>query len=295
MTRTIEPVTQGAEHVATTVRRFGLQRAGARPTLAEYGRRTWARRHFVLAFSTANNAVGYSSSVLGQAWQLLTPLFNAAVYYLIFGILLHTSRGVHNFIAFLVIGIFTFTYMQASAMAGSRAVSGNVTLTRVLAFPRVALPLSAVLVALQQFLFSTLILVPIVLVTGEPISWTWLLLVPAVALETAFCFGLACVFARLGSKVADTSQVLPFVLRTWMYGSGVFYSIDSFTHGHAHWVGVVLRTNPGSVFIELTRGALLSHVSITASQWWLAIGWSLALLVFGYVWFWQAEEAYGRD
>lgn len=281
--------------VADLVARYGLTRAGARPSLVSYSRQLWTRRHFVLSFAHANNAVGYSSSVLGQAWQLLTPLLNAAVFYLIFGVLLHTSRGVHNFIAFLVIGIFTFTYLQAGANGGSRAVSGNLALTRVLSFPRVVLPLSAVLVALQQLLFSMVVVIPIVLATGEPVSWTWLLLVPTFALETAFTFGLACATARLGARVADTSQVLPFVLRTWMYGSGVFYSIAGFAHGHAHWVGVVLQVNPGAVFVELARGALLSHAAITAAQWWLAVGWSVAVAVLGYVWFWRAEEAYGRD
>ena len=48
----------------------------------------------------------YTEARLGQLWQVLTPLLNAAVYYLIFGIILDTSRGVPNFPAFLITGIF---------------------------------------------------------------------------------------------------------------------------------------------------------------------------------------------
>ena len=62
----------------------GLQRAGARLPIGEYTRRLWERRWFVAAYSNASNAVGYQGSFLGQAWQLLTPMLNILVYYLIF-------------------------------------------------------------------------------------------------------------------------------------------------------------------------------------------------------------------
>ena len=101
---------ESTHDVAQLVERFHLQRAGARPPLADYTRQLWGRRAFILEFSRAKNAVGYSRSVLGQAWQVLTPLLNAGVYYLIFSVLLSTRRGVHNFIAFLVIGIFISTF-----------------------------------------------------------------------------------------------------------------------------------------------------------------------------------------
>ena len=149
--------------------------------------------------------------------------------------------------------------------------------------------------ALQQFAYSVIILVPVVLATGEPLRWTWLLLLPAMALQTLFCLGMAFVVARLGSKVHDTSVFLPFVLRTWMFGSGVFYSIRTFAQGHAHWVLLVLQWNPGFIFVDLAREALLTQQPHPPGQWWIASGWAVGLFVFGYLFFWQAEEEYGRD
>src|SRR5262245_19840591 len=64
----------------------GLQRAGARLPIDEYTRRLWQRRWFVWAYATASNSVGYERSFLGQAWQLLTPMLNILIYYLIFGL-----------------------------------------------------------------------------------------------------------------------------------------------------------------------------------------------------------------
>lgn len=272
-----------------------LRRAGARPAIMDYTRQLWGRRHFIRAFATANNAVGYSTSFLGQAWQLLTPLLNATVYYLIFGVLLHTDRGVHNFVAFLVIGIFVFSFTQSSMIGGARAISGNLQLTRVLRFPRAVLPVSATVVALQQLIYSLLILVPILLITGERPAWRWLLVIPAIALQTLFCLGLAFLIARIAAKVPDTSQVLPFLLRSWLYASGIFFSVTTFARGHAPWVRVVLEANPGAVYVTLVRDALLSRQVHFAHQWLLAGVWAVAVLGTGYVFFWTDEERYGHD
>jgi teichoic acid transport system permease protein len=280
--------------VAQLVSRYKLRRAGARPPIWQYTQDLWQRRHFITTFSTANNAVGYSESFLGQAWQLLTPLLNVGVYYLIFGVLLHTRRGVHNFIGFLVVGIFIFTYMQTATLNGAKSISANVALTRILHFPRAVLPVSSTLVALQRLLFSLVIMVPIVLITGEPLTWRWLLAIPAIALESLFCLGLAFIFARIGAKIPDTSQLLPFILRTWLYMSGVFYNVTVFGKGHAHWVKTVLEINPGFVYINLVRQAVMSHQPTSPHEWLLGVAWAVVILLAGYVYFWQAEEQYGR-
>src|ERR1700744_4398543 len=131
----------------------GLHRAGARLPVREYSRRLWQRRWFVAAYANASNAVGYERSFLGQAWQLLTPLLNIAVYYLIFGLLLQTSRGVPNFIAFLTVGVFVFSFCQSSLVTGAKAITGNVGLVRALQFPRAVLPMSTTLRALLHLLY----------------------------------------------------------------------------------------------------------------------------------------------
>lgn len=279
--------------VTELVTNFKLRRAGARPPIVQYTKDLWQRRHFITTFSRASNAVGYSESMLGQAWQLLTPLLNVAVYYLIFGVLLHTKRGIHNFIAYLVIGIFVFTYTQTAVILGARAISVNVSLTRILHFPRAVLPVSSTIIALERLVYSLIIMIPIVLITGEPLAWRWFLLFPAIVLQTMFCLGLAFFVARIGAKIPDTSQVLPFILRTWLYVSGVFYNVDSFTHGR-HWVKLVLDINPGKVYVDLVREALLSRQPHQNYIWELAVAWGVGALVIGYVYFWQAEEQYGR-
>ena len=84
--------------------RYGLKQTAVRPPLRSYAAELWQRRHFISGFATARNVAMYTEARLGQLWQVLTPLLNAGVYYLIFGLLLGTNRGVPNYVSFLVTG-----------------------------------------------------------------------------------------------------------------------------------------------------------------------------------------------
>ncbi|MFI7415523.1 ABC transporter permease [Streptomyces sp. NPDC049627] len=280
--------------------RHGLAVSGARPSLTEYVRQLWARRHFITAFATAKLTAQYSQAKLGQVWQVLTPLLNAAVYYFIFGKLMGTSRGIPDFVPFLVTGVFVWTFTQSSIMAGTRAISGNLGLVRALHFPRAALPISFALQQLQQLLFSMAALVVILLCFGVPVTASWTLAVPALVLQSVFNAGVAMIVARMGAKTPDIAQLMPFVLRTWMYTSGVMFSITHMMSKHHHlpsWVTPALQANPAAVYIDLMRFALID--SFQASQlpphvWAIATGWALLAGVGGFIYFWKAEETYGR-
>lgn len=299
----------------------GLKQSAARPPLGAYLRSVWQRRNFVWSFASAKNISLYTDSKLGQVWQVLTPLLNAAVYYLIFGLLLGTSRGLPDFIPFLVTGVFLFGFTQRSVQSGSKSVGENLSLIRALHFPRATLPLAYAVVEFQQLLISLVVLVVIVVGFQEPIGWHMALVIPVIAMQLLFNLGISMVMARLGAFNRDITQLLPFIMRTWMYLSGVIFSLPSFAEKFKHtpWLGKLLELNPGYVFPELARRELLGryrHYVHKPKHWvwqqgqhlnkgglgqgssthlWIYAGlWAVVLLVGGFWWFHRAEERYGR-
>ncbi len=235
----------------------GLRPSAARPQVVTYLRQLWRRRSFIVAFATARNIAMYTEARLGQFWQILTPLLNAGVYFLVFGLLLHVNRGVPNYLAFLVTGVFVFTFTQRAFISTSTVITDSLPLIRALQFPRAALPLAYVMIELQQMLLSMVVLAVIVLATGEPLTWYWLLAIPALLLQTIFNIGVGLFVARLGSQVNDFSQLLPFLLRTWLYVSGVLFSISTLSIKTHRWIVVALELNPAALYITLVRNALL--------------------------------------
>ena len=313
--------------------RYGLEPSAVRPSALAYLKQLWQRRHFVVAFATARNVAMYSEARLGQVWQILTPLLNAAVYFLIFGVILDTRRGVPNFIPFLVTGVFIFNFTQRSFIIASRVINDSLPLIRALHFPRACLPLGYVLIELQQMAISMVVLIVIVLGFGEPFTWYWLLALPALALQTFFNVGVA-LLARVGAGVDDVSQLIPFIVRTWMYASGVMFFIPALATLYLHAkLSYLLQINPVAVYISLVRNSLLTSLRTTVSTyqpynralceaqlaavkthpttnpaaidhchlvvggsslWMYGVGWALLALVIGYFVFWRAEVTYGR-
>ncbi|MFG2682435.1 ABC transporter permease [Streptomyces sp. NPDC048392] len=279
--------------------KYGLTVSGARPSLMEYVRQLWGRRHFILAFSQAKLTAQYSQAKLGQLWQVATPLLNACVYFLIFGLILNAGRGMSKdvYIPFLVTGVFVFTFTQSSAMAGVRAIAGNLGLVRALHFPRASLPVSFALQQLQQLLASMIVMFAVVIGFGSYPSLSWLLVVPVLVLQFLFNVGLSLIVARMGAKTPDLAQLMPFIMRTWMYASGVMFSIPVMLKDKPAWLADVLQWNPAAVYMDLVRFALIDGYgseNLPPHVWAVALGWAVLLAAGGFVYFWKAEERYGR-
>ncbi|GID30202.1 ABC transporter permease [Paractinoplanes brasiliensis] len=277
--------------------RHGLTKAGRLPRLPEYTRHLWTYRHFIAAFANAKVSASLGSTKLGVVWQLLTPLINAGVYYLIFGVLINTKQGVDNFIAYLCAGVFIFGFTQSVVQAGSQSITANMALIRALHFPRASLPIAVTLVEVRNMVASIVVLVAIVLFTGEPITVEWLLLIPALIMQSLFNAGLALFVSRLISKVTDIRQLIPYILRIWMYGSAVLYPVTFFAERLDGWKLTLVEANPMLIFIELIRHALMENVELAQPiglLWLQAVIWTAVVSFGGYVYFWRGEKGYGR-
>ncbi|MGW4940618.1 ABC transporter permease [Actinoplanes sp. NPDC004185] len=278
-------------------RRHGLSAAGKLPSLPEYTRQLWAYRHFIASYANAKVSSALGKTRLGVFWQVLTPLINASVYYLIFGVILNTKSGVDNFVAYLCTGVFIFGFTQSTVSAGIQAISGNLGLIRALHFPRASLPLAITMVEVRNTIASLAVLMVIVVAFGEPITLEWLLILPIFLIQAVFNAGLALAGARLGSKFPDVRNLIPFVMRMWFYMSAVLYPVTRFTDHLSGWKLHLVEANPMLVFIDLMRHALMEDVPLAASpmlMWLEAIGWTLVVGTGGYVYFWRGEKGYGR-
>lgn len=287
------PPALSAEDAAALARRHGLTELGSRPPFGRYLRDLWRRRSFLWTLSQAEAAQKNAEDRLGALWTLLNPLFLVVSYFLIFGLLLKTRAGVDNFIAFLSIGVVVFGFSSAAITRGSRAIIGNTGLVRALRFPRAILPISVTLTEFLMTLPALVVLLVLVVVTGEPISWHWLLLPVALLLQTGMLTGLVLMGARLLNVSRDLGNLIPVFIRLMRYVSGVFFSIDHYARNHES-VRLALNLQPLALPNTLVRQALMAEYPIVWSYWAAAFGWALVLLAAGVWLFWWDEARYGR-
>ena len=266
---------------------------GARPSFFNYIAETWRRRDFAIALSTFSNEAANARNRLGKWWNILLPTIQAGTYGLIFGVILGDSRP-HNFLPFLFTGVFLFSFMSGSFYSGASSITSNSGLVRSLAFPRALLPISTVITQFINLLPQMAILLVTLLVIQREITCGWLALIPILLLMMMFAAGLAMIAARLTAQVRDLSKLIPFFTRIFFYISGIFFSVDKVLANHPQ-VFAVVKFNPVYDFIELARGAVVQGYSMQTDIWIAAVVWAFVTFIVGSIFFWKAEEEYGRD
>lgn len=273
----------------------GLERVGARPPLSAYLAELWERRHFAYTLARFRIQATMSENRLGLGWIVLRPIFTAIIFGTIFGLVMPAGSRPENFVPFLVVGVFTFEYFSKSFSAGAKSITSNKSLVRSLNFPRMLLPVAAVLQQMFELIPIVGVMALIVAVTGEPITWWWLLVPVVFAIMTLFNVGVALISARLTVHVRDMTQIIPLLTRILFYSSGIFYSLDKVLASKPDWLLTLANLNPINIFLKLVRAQMVTGNEATALNWLVVIGASIVLLVIGVIFFWRAEERYGRD
>lgn len=291
--------------LAELAQRHGLKPAATRPRFWPYIGHIWRFRRFIATYSNGQAVASFGTARLGRLWQILSPMVNAGIYFFIFGVIIGTSRGIDNFVAYLSIGVFLFAFTANVVNSAVKSISGQLGLVRALHFPRASLPIAGTLTHVQSLIASVVVLAGIVLITTRGpdgpfdfvISREWWLLAPTLALQFVFNLGLALLVARIGAKIPDVRQLLPYLIRIWMYGSGVLYSAQVFAENLPGWAVPIVHANPLLVYIELARHALMEDPPLTSplpQLWMMGGAWALVALVVGFTYFWRGEAEYGR-
>jgi teichoic acid transport system permease protein len=273
------------------MRRAGLRNVSEQQHFEDYVSDVWDRREFAVAVPLGQLRAQHMDTLLGNLWHVVNPLLIMGVYYVLFGVILGTSKGVPNFLAFLAVGVFTFHYTQRTVSAGAMSVFGNAGLIRAIYFPRAILPLQTVILQTVAFLPAIVTMLLVTMLNGVMPRPAWLLLIPVFVVQGLFNLGWTFVVARAGDTYRDLTNVLPHFFRVLIYMSGAMYSVERFINSPL--TRRLFELNPMYSFLSLARGAVLG--TPTTIGMYLSVGaWTTLALVGGFIYFRAGEHAYGR-
>ena len=292
------------EHRVVEVDGTQLHRVLSRPPLWQYILLLWERRFFIMADARARVEVSNTRNLLGRAWLIIDPLLNAGVYFIVFGLLLHSGRGIPNFLGYLLIGVFFFAFTNRCLTQGATSITSGKTLIRAFMFPRASLPVATVVRETLSFvpvlvpLFVLLFAMPwiqSIVTPGEEtwpvVSWLWLFLPFVLGLQWLLSLGLALVAARLCARIPDLTKLIGVFSRFWLYSSAVFFSPDRFEN--IPWMTTVMQLNPMFLVLDITRDCVLYGVPPDPNNWFILEAWAFGLAAVGLIFFWRGEETYG--
>ena len=188
-------------------------------------RELWRYRELSLTFVWRDLKVRYKQTLIGIAWVVLQPLLATGIFTLIFGRFAEFPSDDVPYPIFVFAGVIMWTtYFQPAFNSASGSIAGSKALITKVYFPRVLLPLGAVVTPLVDFVIVFPILVAMTFWFDVPLSAQALLfpLFVLLALVTAFAVGL--LFTVAGVRYRDVPYAIPFVIQIWMFASPVFYS-----------------------------------------------------------------------
>jgi ABC-type polysaccharide/polyol phosphate export permease len=257
------------------------------PPLLPYIREAWRRRTFAVELSRTKLRAQHFNTAFGQLWLVLNPLLLAGVYFILVDIL----RGGSNppgFFAHLVAGIFAYHLVSDAVRDGTKSVVTGGRLILNSAFPRVLLPIASVISAVKRFIPTMIIYVPIHLASGLPVGPVLLWVIPLFGLLVVMASGLAMIVAALQVYFRDLKNLMPFLLRVWLFASPVLYFADQMPDKYRF----LLDVNPLGQLLSAWSDVLNRGQAPSTQELVVASAWGFGLLITGFLFFVSREREF---
>ncbi len=215
----------------------------------------------------------YFGSALGYLWQLLRPLMLFGVLYVVFTKVVKFNAGVNYFPAVLLSSIVLYTFFADATTTALSSLLARENLVRKIQFPRVVIPLAAVLTSLFNLLTNLLAVAVFVVATGVKPTYLWFGFPLVVFVLVAFAVGCSLLLSALYVRFRDVQPVWEVILQLLFYASPVIYAIEVI---HNQTARQVIMCNPIATLLQQSRHWLIDPSAPSASS---AIGGTTRLLI----------------
>jgi lipopolysaccharide transport system permease protein len=250
-------------------------------------REVWRFRELIYFLALRDVKVRYKQTALGIAWVLLQPLLAMGIFTIIFGQRGLTTGGV-PYPLFVVSGLVPWFYFSNATTGASGSVVGNTQLISKVYFPRLAIPLAAVLANLVDLSIGLLLELVLLLAFGVGLSWQLLAVAPLVVLMVLTALGVSVWLSALDVQYRDVRYAVPFFMQVWLFATPVIYATADVPE---RW-RLLLGLNPMTGVIEGFRWALLGMGAFPLAAVAGSTVLVLALLATGLLYFRRMERTF---
>jgi lipopolysaccharide transport system permease protein len=250
-------------------------------------RELWRFRELVYFLALRDVKVRYKQTALGVAWVLLQPLLAMGIFSIVFGQRGLTTGGV-PYPLFVISGLVPWFYFSNATSGASGSVVGNTQLISKVYFPRLAIPLAAVLANLVDLSIGLLLLLVLLIVFGFGLSLQLLAIPALVCLMVLTALSVSVWLAALDVQYRDVRYAVPFFIQVWLFATPVIYSAADVPERFRP----LLALNPMTGVIAGFRWALLGGDQVPLGVLAISTLLVLGLLVTGLLYFRRMERTF---
>jgi len=251
-----------------------------------YWRDLWSYRELFLFLAWRDILVRYKQAVIGVAWSVLRPLLTMVIFTIVFGKLAKLPSDGVPYPILVVAAMLPWHFFASAVSEGSNSLVQNASIISKVYFPRVIVPLSAVVVSLVDFLISFALLLALMLWYQFTPDWRILFLPAFLILAVAVSIGPILWLAALNVRYRDFRYVVPFLIQLGLFISPVGFSSSIIPE---QW-RLIYSLNPMVGVIDAFRWSVLGgQTPPYVPGMVLSIATTVLLLVSG-IWYFRRTE-----
>lgn len=188
-------------------------------------RELWRYRDLVYFLARRDVAVRYRQTLIGGAWAVLQPIAFATVFGLFLGLIGRVPTEGIPYPVFALTGMAVWLFISSCLSVTSTSTIGSAALVSRVYFPRLALPLAAIIPPIVDFVIAFLVLLAAMAVYGVAPSVNIVALPAVFLLAVSIALGAGLWLAALGSRYRDVQHVVPFFVQIGLFLSPVLYPL----------------------------------------------------------------------
>jgi lipopolysaccharide transport system permease protein len=233
-------------------------------------------------------AVRYKQTVVGALWAVLQPLLLAGIFSVFLGQLTDVPSEGTPYALFALAGMTMWLFVANAMARCSESTVSSANLISKVYFPRIAIPLAAVMVPVIDFVAAFFVLVSILVIAGET-PGPQLVLAPIVfAVALAITLGIGLWLSAIVVRYRDVSLVVPFLIQVLLFVTPILYPVSLIPDSYQ----ALYSLNPLVGVLEAFRWTVLPDAPAPGTLMLISAITGLALLVTGLVYFTRAERRF---
>jgi lipopolysaccharide transport system permease protein len=251
-------------------------------------RALWTYRELAYFFIWRDVKVRYRQTLLGGLWAIIQPFVTMVVFSVIFGKVAGISSDGLPYPIFCFAALVPWTFFSTGLQQAASSLVTSQNLLKRVYFPRLALPIAAVVTGLVDLAFASLVLGAMMAAYGVVPSLAALLVLPLLVLCTLTTVGVGVWFAAVNVRYRDVKYVLPFVLQVWLFVTPVAYPSSLIDEP---W-RTLSALNPNVGVVEGIRWALVGANTMPLALVFISTCSALVVLISGLYYFRHVEGTF---
>jgi len=251
-------------------------------------RELWEYRELLYFLIWRDVKVRYKQTALGAAWAVIQPFFMMVVFSLFFGRLAKVPSDGIPYPVFTFCALLPWQLFAHALTESSNSLVGNQNLITKVYFPRLVVPISAVLGGLVDFAIAFVMLLGMMFYYGIVPGWAILTLPAFVLLAVLTALGVGLWLSALNVQYRDVRYTMNFLVQFWLFATPVAYPSSIVPEKWRALYGI----NPMAGVVEGFRWALLGKSSPPGPMLWVSVAMVVLILVGGLYYFRRMEQQF---